>query len=573
MIALLTLLALAAGDADSEYEKTLIEWGLQQHDVEREPSPEGKTVEAVLTAREDVFSESDPLTWPRVFHARTRENVVLREVLPLLKPGDAWTQVKVAEIERNLRSLVIIAVAKVVPVKGPNGGVVVLVVTKDRWSFRANWSYSLVGSVLEYLHVPITEVNLLGQGIEVTVDPELRRDTFLIGQEVVWPRVANSRIFVREAVGLVLNRTTAKPEGTYGLAQVALPLITLDQRWGFNVFGTWDVRRVRIFRGSRIWELGYPDEKNATETVSYIYDRRVFDVAGLGTRRFISGEYRTDLTAGAGGYSRQYRPTPEAMLDDEVRQWFVSTWLPRSEDAVYLYATATFFRARYEKRHDIETYGLTEDFQSGLRLIGAAKYALPVTQNHFVELGATVRYRWFLGDDIFTVWGAAAARFVIGGQVANQHYAFQVANWSPPFEGGRFVVRVRGDFRRNDLNNFRYVLGAGEGLRGTASGALAGRNMMLGNFEYRTRPFNVSTTLVGMVLFYDVGTAYDVNPSFTHSVGIGLRILIPQLNTQVIRLDLGFIINDPESGFSADRISSTFGNVTQLQSDFLDDPI
>jgi len=581
MIALLAVLALTAADKDSEYEETLIQWGLQQHAVERESAPEGKTVEAVLTAREDVFSDSDPLTWPRIFHARTRENVVLREVLPLMKPGDPWTQVKAAEIERNLRALVIIAVAKVVPVKGPNGGVIVLAVTKDRWSFRANWSYSLVGSVLEYLHVPITEVNLLGQGIEVTLDPELRRDTFILGQEVVWRRVADSRILVRQAAGMVLNRGTAKPEGSYGLAQVALPLITLDQKWGFNVFGTWDIRRVRIFRGSRIWELGYPDDDEPESTVSYIYDRRVIDVAALGTRRFARGEWRTDVTAGVGGYTRYYAPPPETMLDATRRKWFVETWLPRLEDATYLYANVTLFRARYEKRHDIETYGLTEDYQSGLRVIAAVKYALPlVSPNHFFEFGATVRYRWFLGEDIFTVWGGAATRLVLAGEKAgefmNRHYAFQVANWSPPFEGGRFVARVRGDFRVHDLNNFRYVLGAGEGLRGTASGALAGRNMMLGNFEYRTRPFNVSTTLVGVVAFYDVGTAYDLGekPEVTHSVGIGLRILIPQLNTQVIRLDLGFIINDPASGgFSADRFSSTFGNVTQLYSDFLDDPI
>ncbi|MBL8958135.1 MAG: BamA/TamA family outer membrane protein [Myxococcaceae bacterium] len=573
MTVLLALLALGAADKDSEYEKTLIAWGLEQHAVERIADPTGLVVEGVLTAREDVFSDSDPLTWPRIFHARTRENVILREVLPLLKPGDTWSQVKVAEIERNLRALIIIAVAKVVPVRGPNGGVIALVVTKDRWSFRANFSYSLVGSVLEYLHVPITEMNLLGQAIEVTVDPELRRDTFILGQEIIWRRIADSRVLVRESLGIVLNRNTAKPEGTYGILQVALPLITLDQPWGFNVFATWDLRRVRIFRGSRIWELGYPDDDLPSQAVPYVYDRRVLEVAALGTRRFVMGEWRADVTAGPGGYMRQYRAPSEPPLQPDVDQWFTSTWLPRSEDAVYLYASATLFRARYEKRHDIETYGLTEDFQSGLRLIAAVKYAPPLTANHFVELGATVRYRWFLGDDILTVWGAAASRFFADGRNVNQHYGFQVANWSPQFEGGRFVTRIRGDFRRNDLNNFRYVLGAGEGLRGTASGALAGRNMLLGNFEYRTRPFNLLTTLVGLVLFYDVGTAYDVNPQLTHSVGLGLRVLIPQLNTQVIRLDLGFIVNAPQGGFSADRISSTFGNVTQLQSDFLDDPL
>lgn len=573
MISLLLATLLSAADADSDYEKTLIDWGLKQHQAVIEIEPEGKIVDAIITAREDVFSETDPITWPRIFHGRTRENVVLREVL--LKVGEPWSQAKAAETERNLRSLIILAVAKVVPVKSPRGGVVALVVTKDRWSFRANWDYVLVGTVLEYLHVPITEVNLLGQAIEVTVDPELRRDTFLLGQQLIWRRIANSRVLVRETLGLVINRVNRNLEGTYGDAQVALPLITLDQPWGFNVFATWDVRRVRIFRGRNVWELDFREPDGSLKTVPYIYDRRVVDVAALLTRRFGTQiEWKTDLTAGVGGYMRQFAPPPDEPLSEPVRDEFIRTRLPRSEDATYLYARAQFFRARYEKRHDLETFGLTEDYQSGPRLILAVKYALPVfSANHFLELGASLRWRFFLGDDILTLWGAAAARFMSGHWV-NKHYAFEVANWSPKFEGGRFVTRVLGEFRSNDLNNNQFILGAGGGLRGTASGSYVGRNMILGNFEYRTRPFAITTLLAGFVLFYDVGTAYNTRPVLTHTVGMGLRVLIPQLNTVVIRLDVGWILGDEAgSEFSADRFSSTFGQVTQLRTDFYDDPL
>lgn len=572
MTALLAAL-LAAADADSEYEQNLIKWGLEQHQAAIELEPEGKRVEQILTAREDVFSESDPITWPRIFHGKTRENVILREVL--LKVGQPWTKAKAAETERNLRTLIILAVAKVIPIKTPSGNVAALVVTKDRWSFRANWDYVLVGDVLEYLHVPITEVNLLGQAIEVTIDPELRRDTFLIGQQLIWRRIANSRVLARETLGLVFNRATSKLEGAYGDVQVALPLISLDQPWGFNAFAAWDVRRVRIFRGRRVWELGYPTDDRPLTTVPYIYDRRVLDVAGLVTRRFGTQiEWKTDVTAGIGGYMRQFSPPGEDPLPEDVNTWFIATRLPRTEDATYFYASATLFRARYEKRHNVESFGLTEDYQSGPRLILAVRYALPVlSKNHFLELGATLRWRWFIRDDILTIWGGAAARYM-GGLWVNQHYAFEVANWSPQFEGGRFVTRVLGDFRVNDLNNNQFVLGGGGGLRGTPSGALTGRNMILGNFEYRTRPFALTTLLAGFVLFYDVGTAYTSRPVFTHTVGFGLRVLIPQLNTVTIRLDVGWILGDEAgSELSADRFSSTFGQVTQLRTDFFDDPL
>lgn len=590
MIALLVAAALAAAkDEDSAYEKTLIDWALKQHQVVIEPNPGGKVIDDVLTAREDVFSESDPLTWPRIFHGKTREHVVLREVL--LKRGDEWSRAKADETERNLRGLVAIAVAKVIPVKSPLGGVIVLVVTKDRWSFRANWDYVVVGDVLERLHVPLTEVNLLGEGIEVTVDPYLRRDTFSFGEEIIWRRFLDSPFLVRESLGLVFHRyvpadpaqrssALKKLEGTYGILQFALPLANLEQKWGFNVFAVWDVRRVRIFRGRNVWELGYPDDEHPVTTVPYVYDARVADVAALGMRQF-GGEWKSQVTAGVAGYVRQYRPPPESFLgtdplQPDVASWFSSTKMPRSEDAAYLYGEYRFFRARYLQKHDLETFGLTEDFQVGPRVIVAAKWAVPViAPSSYVELGATLRWRFFFADDLLTISAGAAARWQVGGYIVNEHYAFEVANWSPQLEGGRFVTRVLGEFRGRDLDNNQFVLGAGAGLRGTPSGALVGSNMVLGNFEYRTRPFNILTLLAGFVVFYDVGTAFDLEdrPTLTHTAGVGLRILVPQLNTVTIRVDLGFIIGSPDSELSVDRLSSTFGQVTQLRPSFFDDPL
>jgi hypothetical protein len=196
-----------------------------------------------------------------------------------------------------------------------------------------------------------------------------------------------------------------------------------------------------------------------------------------------------------------------------------------------------------------------------------------IAPSNFINVGATLRWRVLLGENLLQVSAAAAARLRPGGgSTVNEHYAFEVINWSPPFEGGRFVTRVLTELRQNDLDNNQVVLGAGLGLRGTPSGAYVGRNMVLGNFEYRTRPFNITTLLAGLVLFYDVGSAWtDGGPELTHTVGIGLRILIPQLNTQVIRLDLGFVLNG-DADLTIDRFSSTFGQVSQVRPGIFDDP-
>ncbi len=154
----------------------------------------------------------------------------------------------------------------------------------------------------------------------------------------------------------------------------------------------------------------------------------------------------------------------------------------------------------------------------------------------------------------------------------NQHYAFEVSNYSPRFEGGRFVARVTGEFWVRDLDNHQELLGGGTGLRGVPPEALTGHKLVLGNFEYLSLPFVVQTVHVGFVVFYDVGSAFDVSPQLVHTVGLGVRILFPQLNTSVIRLDFGFVLAS-DAAISAANFSSSFGQVTQITIPFFEDPI
>ena len=64
------------------YEEALVTWGLAQHSREVEPSPEGKRLEEVLVAAEDVIAESDPYpNFLNLAHVRTREQVIRRESL------------------------------------------------------------------------------------------------------------------------------------------------------------------------------------------------------------------------------------------------------------------------------------------------------------------------------------------------------------------------------------------------------------------------------------------------------------------------------------------------------------
>src|SRR5690349_24889992 len=86
------------------YEDELVRWGLEQHGWTLEPEPEGKRLESVEVASEDVVAPSDPYpSLLNVFHVRTRDQVIRREVL--LTPGEAYSPTLALETARNLRRL------------------------------------------------------------------------------------------------------------------------------------------------------------------------------------------------------------------------------------------------------------------------------------------------------------------------------------------------------------------------------------------------------------------------------------------------------------------------------------
>lgn len=549
-------------------EEKLIQWGLKRHELELEPNPNGKIIEEVFVEREEIFPEENPKFFD-ILHIKTRDSVVRREVL--LKPGDVWDGQRALETERNLRRLFFLSVAKVLPVKAPNGRVNVLVVTQDKWSLRLSNSFTLIGSLLQYLQLTLVEVNFNGWGQSLSIDTVLRLDTFALGQSFTERRLFGSRWSFSEAATIVFNRQTGAAEGTVGQVIVGYPIITLDQPWGFLVDGAWNVRKRRIFRGASVWQLPYPDEASS-ERVPFQFDQREFGLDAIVTRRFGDG-VKVDLTVTAGAYLRQYTPMVESKLNAEQSAWLTSNYLPRSENATFVEGIATAFTNDFRILKNLDTYELSEDLQLGFRVTGGARWAFPspLTTQQFIEVGGAARYRFYQADDLFTVSAAGGARFRPGTTTANERFAAEVLNYSPSFHGGRLVTRLLLDFRWNDLNNRQLLLGGSQGLRGTQAEQFSGRNMVLANVEYRTRPIAfVLGTYLGFVLFYDVGTAFDSVPLPQHTAGFGMRLLMPYFNFDVLRFDFGVHINNFAPPPGLDRLNVTWGQVNDLRPAILD---
>ena len=103
----------------------------------------------------------------------------------------------------------------------------------------------------------------------------------------------------------------------------------------------------------------------------------------------------------------------------------------------------------------------------------------------------------------------------------------------------RIVVEAQVESKRADTTNTPFVLGGANGLRGYAIGEFIGTTVLVGHIEVRTVPIGILSQRFGTVAFYDVGNAA---PSFAdlvprNDVGLGLRWLVPQFNSSVIRVD------------------------------------
>jgi hypothetical protein len=566
--------------SEEGYEGRLVEWGLSLQGRELDPNPEGKVIDEILVSSEDIVARSDP--YPKILnilHVKTRQDVIKREIL--LQPGDRYDPELAAESERNLRQLFIFAVARVLPVKSPiPGHVSILVVTKDLWSIRLNSEFNTVGSLLQLLHLRPTEQNFLGRNQQVSLDFLMRLDTISLGQAFTDRRLFGTRLSFSENAAIILNRSTGKSEGSRGGFFFGQPLYSLATEHAFGISGSWDIETARIYRGANVWQVPFPDPSTGNPVpVPVIYNAKDLEAAASYTRSY-GRQAKTNISVGLGAYTRRYTPPVDLGLTDDQRAWLTSNYLPRSEDVVYLEGALELFRADYRVLRDIATFALSEDYRLGPSVFVDLRYAEPalLSSVRFLEGKARLRYALYERDDLFIATVAIGARFQPDGStvpgassLVNRRVSGEVVNYSPVIGPGRFAVRGYVDTLGNDLNNTKFLLGGGNGLRGTPAESLTGTTRLLFNLEYRTKALDFHTLHLGGVVFWDAGRTWGTGTTsaFTHTIGLGLRGLLPQFDLETLRIDFGYVLRGPMPSSFLDRFSASFGQVFDYRPGFL----
>ena len=148
-----------------------------------EPRPPGMPTDAELEAAgavigkveidiRNIFDENDPRENSGLYkladrlHVRTKPATIRAQLL--FKSGDRYSARNLAETERNLRTLVFIYDARVVPVRFVDGKVDVRVITRDVWTFDPNVSFGRTGGS-NSTSANLQEENFLGWGKQLEV--------------------------------------------------------------------------------------------------------------------------------------------------------------------------------------------------------------------------------------------------------------------------------------------------------------------------------------------------------------------------------------------------------------------
>ncbi|HZU85362.1 MAG TPA: hypothetical protein VE987_20665, partial [Polyangiaceae bacterium] len=491
----------------SAYEQQTIDEVLASLNETRDPSPEGKVVERVDVVPLDVIEERDPLPlWVNVFHYTSRRAVIRRELL--VREGQPYSQVLVDETIRNLRRLPQLSAVLVVATRGSDPRHVgVVVITKDVWSLRLNWDITLTSGGLELFEAQPAEWNFLGTHQTLSGHFKYEPLAYTFGAGYVAPRIGTSRVAVKAAADVVVNRVSGSPEGSLGSLVVGEPLYSALTDWAWDGTVAWSDYVYRLYSNAELARYADPATKR---TVPFEWRVRQYLAAYELTRSF-GWDTKHDFTLGAGIDRLEYR-TDFPGADPQTEVDFVNAYVPVSDTRVGPSIRYHTYTKRYVRVIDFDTLALQEDFSLGhdvvLRIYPSFR-ALGSTRD-VVGLYGAVQYTFALRDGLLRASFASTTEPELGPDRRVADAAIQpTMHFVSPSVGqlGRVVLDATLIYRWRNYLNQTDSIGGSDRLRGYPTNAFVGQNVVAYNVELRSRPVEILTCQLAGVGFFDSGGA------------------------------------------------------------------
>ena len=558
----------------SPYERATIAGALAALGVAPAERPEGKLVEAVRTVRLEVIEERDPA--PRflnVFHVVTRNYVIERETL--LHPGDVYLQTLADETQRNLSSVPQLSLVLVVAAEGSSPDrVQVVVVTKDVWSLRLNWNIALTSAGLEGLTVNPSETNLLGTRHTVGLQFAWLPKSYSLGAQYSVPRLLGTHATAFADGGLTFNTDTGQREGSYGDVLLTYPLWSSRTEWSWGASVSWLTEVTRRYSAGRVASVVLDPATDCRQPSPLcVPDAYLTDIADGSTfvTRSFGWTNKLALTLGFEGRRSRFRLPDLSAFDPATVAAYQRSRVPLSDDRVGPFVQVRAYPTNFLRVLDLETLALQEDYRLGpegylrvypiLRSLGSTRDVLGAS--------AGASHTLSVHDGLVRVGVEAITEVETGSrEVSDGSVQATLRAASPRFRYGRVVLDAALlDRYANHLNRVNF-LGGDSRLRGYPSEILVGSSVLTVNAELRSRPLQLFDSVqIGGVVFYDAGDAFfrwrDLE--IQHGVGVGARILFPQLDRLVFRADLGFpLTRSIPGGVQPVTFYVTFGQAFSL---------
>lgn len=520
-----------------------------------EPNPAGKVVGTIYVVNREVFSRRD---WRfqmfNFFHRTTRPQILSRELL--IKPGQLYDEALIEESTRNLQSpppLVLAAgsqlippelssVVAIVPVASPQPGTVdLLAVTRDIWSLRFNTDFEFQQNTLSQLDTSLSENNLFGWRKYLALGFSLDLGKYAIGPAYLDPNIAGTRLTLYAHALAYYTRGTNDYEGNSETFSLHYPLYSLASRWGAGVDVAHANAVTRHFLGTDLADE--PLMAMPGVTVPYIYRRAYAIVDANATRSFgLNVIQRVTL-----GYlfddrrSELLENFPYGALTPAQLQVFLAEYAPITERRSGPYLRYDMFTAWYGVYRDLDTFDLRENQRLGPSVSLGAGFSAPALGADFLAYPMSGTIGWAAGPaGSFVRASIAGSTRLRWGTAIDQTFQGKLYIASPLWRHlFRLVLAGEADAARADTQRTIFFLGGDTGLRGYAIGDLQGTSMVIAHAELRSAPLAVRSQRIGALLFYDLGDAAATfgSMSIRSDAGIGLRWLIPQLNSSVLRVD------------------------------------
>lgn len=456
----------------------------------------------------NIFERGDPRENSGLYrladqlHKRTRASAVRSQLL--FKSGDPYRARVLAETERNLRKLVFIYDARVVPVHYAAGKVDIRVITRDVWTLSPGVSIGRAGGA-NSVSYDLREENLLGRGKDLEVartsNVDRTSNTLTYNDPNVW--------------GSHWTGAAAYSDSTDGYQrslQIGQPFYALDTRWSTKLTALGYDRTISRYALGNIADQFNDDEST-------------FELSGGISGGLVDGWSRR-LLFGVHYDRNDFVPTPSSTLPAKP--------LPADRTLSYPFVGFDVVQEDFERIGDENQIGKTEDLYFGTEVtgqLGLSDHAfganrdaplLALTAVHGLRLPDAQQL--FLSGDFSTRIEQGRARNLVSDLAAKYYWRWH--------EDWLLYGALSGTVTDALDPDMQLLLGGDNGLRGYPLRYESGTSRALLTIEQRVftdwYPFRL--VRLGAAAFCDVGRTWgsgivgNSDAGLLSDVGVGLRL-------------------------------------------------